>query len=136
MTEKKWQDYQQKVANGLLKIALLFSVFAFSGYNNNLEAASQAALKTELLFSSSSQPTNATFVISQSVDKHTFCEQLSIASIVYKFAVLQYNQYLKTVFRKMIKLFLSYKWSLLPTRSTVYLPQSTLSDDPSPAAIR
>ena len=136
MTERKWQAYKQKVANGLLKIALLFSVFAFLGYSKHLEAASQVAIKTELLLSSNSQSTTAIFVIGQSIHKPTFWGYFSIASTVHKFVVLQYNQYLKTVFRKRTNLFLSYKWSLLPARSSVYLPQSNLSDDLSLLAIR
>jgi len=129
MQERKSGYLKSKIAYGLIKVALIFSVIVFSAYNNGLHSAFQESVKTELVFSKKASLFKSILDFDKSFEKTELIPDFPYRLDALKFAISNQEQSLDVAYKSLKQSFLSYKHSLSPASFRLNFLQSDTNAD-------
>ncbi len=111
MKETKFKYNKKELRLCLFKVALLFSVFAFSGFNENIESAFHESIETELVETRIYKADFSLNSFSQSYSKALLSSSLSDLKVNSTSALFYFNQSLEVQYKALLKENLTYDFS-------------------------
>lgn len=128
MEEKKSTYDNRTLALWLIKLTLLFNVFAFSDYNAYLPTL-QESTTTELEISKKPSSVKHIASLNQSLTTTALAQDFASAQKTQEFALTNYNLKVKTQFKALAKTFLAHQSPVLIFKKSTPFPYSNSNDD-------